>query len=182
MKLDYQKLGSLAIALIGFYTIFSVIVASGATFMIFVLSIFTGDLRDFGYAILTLIPQFLVPLFFGIILIRKSAKLSGWLLSRVEIQREEEVEGLGIEDVSFLLFTLLGLYMLTMTVLPVLQLFAAWFTVMARETSIYGVAPDTFWNGRLPEIVSHAAAIGFSAFVFFRGASVSRFVLSLRKR
>ncbi len=180
--MNYQKLSTLAISLIGFYSIFSAILVSGMQVLILVMAPFQQDgFEVAGYASIALIPQFVAPLIFGIILVRKSAKISSWLLSNVEVKGEEKIEGLKIEDLSFLLFSLLGLYMISTTFPDALRLFAAWFSYTASSTGTLGYGEDDFWDGRFPEVVYHVAAMSFSAFVFFRGLSISRFVIASRK-
>ncbi len=180
--MNFQKLSTLAISLIGFYSIFTAILVSGMQFVVLLMSLFQTDgLQMAGFTTLALIPQFAMPLVFGIILIRKSGKIGQWLLSKIEVEEREEIKSMNIEDTSFLLFSVLGLYMISSTFPDGLMLFAAWFSAMAAETSTTGITSDGFWDGRFPEVVYHLSAIGFSCFVFFKGISVSRFVLSLRK-
>lgn len=181
--MNYKKLSTLAISLIGFYAIFSAILVSGMQFMILVVAPFQpNDFELAGYTSIALIPQLIVPLLFGVILIKKSARISEWILSKVEIENEEKIEGIKIEDMSFLLFSLLGLYMISTTFPDALKLFAAWFSFMASEPATLGYGEGGFWEGRFPEVAYHICAMSFSAFVFFRGLSVSRFVMASRKK
>lgn len=181
--MNYQKLSTLTISLIGFYSVFSAIIVSGMQFMFLVVAPFQENgFEIFGYTAIALIPQFLAPLLFGIILVKRSARISKWLLSKVEVGEEEKIEGIRIEDMSFLLFSLLGLYMISTTFPDALKLFAAWFSFMASAPATFGPVDDGFWNGRSPEVAYHIGAMSFSLFVFFRGLSISRFVLASRKK
>ncbi|MDQ8205811.1 hypothetical protein [Pelagicoccus sp. SDUM812003] len=181
--MNYQKLSTLTISLIGFYSIFSAIIISGMQVLILVMAPFQPNGWEMaGYTSMALIPQFLAPLIFGIVIIRKSAKISRWLLAKIEVEGEEKIEGIRFEDMSFLLFSLLGLYMISTTFPDALRLFAAWFSYLASSpgTLVYG--DDGFWDGRFPEVAYHIAAMSFSVFVFSRGLSISRFVNACRKK
>lgn len=181
--MGFKNLSSLAISLIGFYSIFSAILLSGTQLSILVFSLFQQDaLAVVGFMFLALIPQFMVPAIFGVILIRKSAALSGWLLSKVPITPEETIGEMRIEVLAFLSFSTLGLYMLSTTIPSALMLYAGWFSTMAAESRPMGITSDGFWDDRLPEFVYHFCAIGFSCIVFFKSVSLSRFVVSLRNQ
>lgn len=181
--MTFKQISTLAIALIGFYSIFSAILVSGVQFLILIFSLFgESPVATATQYSLILIPQFAVPLVFGIILVRRSARLSDWLLRKIGADASHRVAGIGMEQLSFLLLSALGLYMLSVAVPDALELFAAWFAASATETAAMArSAGDDFWGGRFPEVIYHSTAVGFAAFVFFRGASVSRFVLAIRK-
>lgn len=180
MKL--QNLSTLTISLIGFYSIFSAIVVSGMSVMIIILAPFQNNgLEIAAYSTFALLPQFVIPFIFGIALIRKSSQISHWLFSKIKVDSEEEINGIRFEDISFILFALLGLYMLASTIPEALKLFAAWFTYQAAEPASLGLHQNGFWDGKLPEVVYHICAIGFSSFTFFQSASISRFIISIRR-
>ena len=177
-----KQISTLLIALIGLNAIFNAILLSGLQFSVVVLSLFQDGGESVAFSSLVLIPQFLVPLLFGIILLRTSPRLADWLLAKTGVDTGKPASWPTLEDASFLIFSALGLYMLSVTAPDALKLLAAWFHFLASEPGYLGAGgEDGFWSGRFPEAVYHAAAVGFSAFVFFRGASLSRFLLSLRK-
>jgi hypothetical protein len=182
MKL--KALAALLISLIGFYSIFSAILVAGIPLIMLIMAPFQSDGIDYvGFMTLMCIPQFGLPFLFGVFLIRKAAWFSHWLLARIGLNDDQTTGGVNVEDVSFLGFSLLGIYMLSITIPNALQVLAAWFQAKASETMIYsglGISSENFWSERFPDLLFHTVSIGFAAFVFFRGKSIARFVLSLR--
>lgn len=182
--MKFKQLSTLAISLIGFYSIFSAILNSGIQFMTLVIAPFQNNgLAVYGYMAVTLVSQFAFPLIFGIFLVRKSARISDWLFAKIHVDPDEGIEGIAFENLSFLLFSALGLYMLSVTAPGALKLLMEWFSERAGLiVRPGGVTNETFWDRKLPDAVYHAAANAFAAFVFFRGLSVSKFVLAIRRK
>jgi hypothetical protein len=178
----FKALATLLISLIGFYSIFSAILIAGMPLLLLVMAPFQGDGIEYvGFTTLMCIPQFVLLFLLGLFLIRKAPRLGEWMLARAGVAEEQEAGGMSLQDLSFLCFSLLGLYMLSTTVPDGLRTLAAWFQAKAAETQMYsGISSDGFWRQRFPELIYHAAAIGFASFVFIRGRSIGRFVASLR--
>jgi hypothetical protein len=178
----FKALTALLISLIGFYSIFSAILVAGLPVVLFVMSPFqNGGVEYVGFTTLMFIPQFVPPFLLGLFLVGKAPRIAQWFLARIEVDGDQEAGSMDFEDLSFLAFSLLGLYMLSTTVPDAFKMFAAWFQAKAAETAnISGISSDDFWHQQVPELTYHVIAIGFAVFVFLRGKSISRFVSWLR--
>lgn len=182
--MKFKQLTTLLIALIGYYSIFSAIVTAMNPVIYLLLSPFVDDgLMYAGIASVSTFTFLVLPLVFGILLVRNSTRLSNFMIEKIDVDKEESIEFVSYEVLSFVLITTLGLYMLVITIPDALSVFALWFQTMAAETGNYpGLEHGVFWRDRIPDIVYHITSIGFAAFIFFKGKSISKFVSSLKKQ
>lgn len=181
MKL--KNLTSAVIGLIGLYAIYSALLIAGLPVMLLVMSFLrsSSDFRAIGLTTMMCIPQFILPLALGVFLFARASKVASWILPQSEVEDQSLPCAVSIPEVSFLLTSLLGVFMLSTTIPAALQTLAAWFQAMAADTwSMSGISSEDFWQDSFPTVVYHVSAISFAAFVLLRGKSISRFLLSLR--
>jgi len=179
-----KPFASLIISLIGLYSIFSAILVAGLPLITLLLMPFTSalDFRMVSDTLLMCIPQFLIPLGFGLFLFIKSERIASWVLLKTGIPSDESIFPVCECDLGSLAFALLGVFLLATTIPGGLREIAVWFQIKAAMAgNISGISDDHFWHDRIPYIIYHISAIGFSLFVFFRSKSISKFVASIRR-
>ena len=181
----FQILGTFGIALIGIHVIFSAVIFSAP----FISSLVVGAVTRGGSAhvesmALLLIPDFIIPLVFGMVLILKAANVSRCGYSKTQDNSHQARAGTGVESASYLLFSLLGLFMVSNALPGALKLVAKWLMLMPKGVAFsLGISRNQIWSGHLVReiVIDHVFPIGFGCFVFFGGRRISRFVLSLGK-
>jgi len=179
-----KPFASLIISLVGLYSIFSAILIAGMPLLLLLMTPFVGG-QNFsmaGSTLLICIPQFLLSLGFGLFLFIKAERIASWVLLKTGIPPDENIFPVCEGDLGSLAFALLGVFMLATTIPSGLREIAAWFQVKAAIAGNISVLNTYhFWRDHIPNIIYHIAAIGISAFVFFRSKSMAKFVASIRK-
>lgn len=177
------QLTRLVISLIGFNAIFVALlqtaVPAGVLIEVLRRPWFRG--ADFEH-VLMMFPAFLIPLLLGVALVRNSGKLADWLIQKVKLNPESPTVSLGFEETTTAAFSLLGIYMLFISIPTALETWIGWNLVPTTDMDRFGreISKSTL-EVMLPHIVTSVFSISFALFVFFRANSFAKLVNFLRK-
>ena len=182
-----KNLAALSIGLIGFYSIFSALFVGGmpviAMITSFIIPIESDEMSIAVGTAAVSVPIFVVPFILGLIFIMKAKKLSEWLCRIIGLDQNQDIGVIKLRELSFVLYSMLGIFMLSRTVPEAFHLLTWGFIQKAQASMSYTSSGpfEQLPEERIPDLVYHIIAVGFSAFVFFRSVSISNFLWALRK-
>lgn len=169
--------------LLGIYTIFTAIVSAGmSVILIPITAIYQGSMESTGFSVVMVLFQFFLPLIIGILLMWKSKRITEFILVTSGIDIDCGAEELEVKEFPFVAFSLLGLYMLSVTIPGLCQFIAYLLQLKIYEASHVTTTDSRFLEDHLQNIIYHSVAVGFSFLTFMKGKSFGQFALSLKKR